>query len=461
MLLGIALAVLSAQGQAQEPGVEGQEKGVTTGIDRENALRIQLTGHVDLHYLYRSDEIDQAGGILNGLGPPPPGTPENFWAGRISLRADIDVKDFVSGVIELENRSYENGMNKPFSFNNPDVPIEIKQGYIEVGRFLSPQIDLRIGVQNLTLRNRPQDEPFFMDLGESEGFFRGFQPVGKFISNTVDRDIGQATGVRFFYSPGEIATLQGFWMTYTDGSGTPKNESIYGVVANSLLGENWSSWLLVVAVKGNGDQLGVIETFGAGVDGYLDASKDWEVFVEAYGQTGTLTHPPAAVRKEAYAYNAGARWLGLFNNKFWIEAADSWRSGDRHPGATHDQAFQSYENVNRFLIMESSEFGLDIDTDITCARAALGVGPFEVMGRPFRIQCDEGWFTAVAPIQSVAATGNARRWGLESDLSFIWDYNSSFSLSLRGAWLADSQILSRLTGDDHAWLVLFSANLNF
>src|SRR6185503_8945953 len=95
-------------------------------------------------------------------------------------------------------------------------------------------------------------------------------------------------------------------------------------------------------------------------------------------QAGTLRHAPAAVHKEAYAFNLGARYLGFFDRKLWIEAALARRSGDRRAGDDHDQAFQSYENVNRFLILESSEFGLDVDTNVTSTRLTVGVGPFDV-----------------------------------------------------------------------------------
>jgi hypothetical protein len=450
-VLGLAL-LLAAQGQ---PPAQSQETGVTTGTDRGSALRLQVSGHLDLHYVYRSPEVDDAGGALNGLVPAALGT-GNFWAGRIGLRTDIDVKDLVSGVIELENRSFERGINKPFSASPPDTPIQIKQGYIEAGDFLTPQLNLRIGVQNLTFRNRPQDEPFFMDLGESDGFFRGFHPAGSFVGNTVDRDIGQATGIRLLYSPFEIMSIQAFWMVYGEGGGTSQDESVYGVVANSLLGENWSTWLLLVAVKGGGNHFGTIETLGFGVDGYVDDAKELEVFVEAYGQGGTLQHAPGAVHKEAYAFNAGFRYLGSFDHKLWFEAALSRRSGDRHPGDDHDQAFQSYENVNRFLVMESSEFGLDVDTNVTCARAAVGAGPFNVSGRPLRFQLDVGRFAAVAPVLTAG-----RQWGIESDLSATWNYNDSFSLSLKGAWLGDSDVLHRLTGESHAWLFVFGADLKF
>ena len=458
MPLAFSLALLlAAQAPPQDPP---QEPPVTTGSDPGSALRLQLSGHIDLHYLYRSPTIEDAGAQLNQIAPGTTGA-STQWSGRISLRADVEVKDLVSGVIELENRSFENGINKPFGAVPPDTPMEIKQGYIEVGQFLTPELDVRIGVQNVTFRNRPQDEPFFMDLGESEGFFRGFNPAGSFVSNSVDRDIGQPVGVRAFYTPAEVATIQAFWIIYQEQGGTSQNEAVYGLVGNTLLAENWSTWLLGTVVNGGGDRLGAIWTIGAGVDGYLGEAKDLELFAEVYGQGGTLQHAPAAVHKEAYAFNVGSRYLGFFEKKLWIEAAVSRRSGDRHPGDTHDQAFQSYENVNRFVILESSEFGLDVDTNVSQVRGAVGAGPFDVSGRPLRVQVDVGHFAAVTPIESVPQIGNARQWGTETDLTFTWSYNESLVFSLKGAVLAGSEVLDLLSGTNHAYTLVFGADLRF
>lgn len=451
LALGLLLA---AQAAPQEPPV-------TVGTDRSSAVRLQLSGHLDLHYLYRSPAIEETGALLNSLAPGVPNT-EAQWSGRISLRTDVQVKDLVSGVVELENRTFEKGINKPFSANAPDSQVDVRQGYVEAGDFLTPLLNLRIGVQNVTFRNRPQDEPFFMDLGESGSFSAGFHPTGGFVSNSVDRDVGRATGARLFYSPFEVATLQAFGMIYQQRRGTAEDELVYGLAANSLLAEQWSAWILFTMVSGgSGDRRGDIGTIGAGVDGYLGASKDLELFAEVYGQGGTLQHAPGAVHKEAYAFNAGARWFLFESRKFWLEAALSRRSGDRHAGDDHDQAFQSYENVNRFLILESSEFGLDVDTNVTAARVAIGAGPFDVDGRPLRIQLDLGRFAAVTPLESAPAAGNSRQWGVESDLSFIWSYNDSFALSLKGAWLADSDLLKRLGGENHAVTVVFGADLRF
>lgn len=430
-----------------------QEPPVTTGSDRGSAVRLQVTGHLDLHYLYRSSEIEQAGVALNGIAPVPDRS-ENFWSGRISLRTDLEVKDFVTGVIELENRSFERGLNKPFGADPPDTPVQIRQGYIDIGQFLTETLNVRIGVQNIVFKNRPQDEPFFMDLGESEGFFRGFQPGAGAVGNTVDREIGQPVGVRFFFSPFEIMTLQAFWIVYGEGGGTARDESVTGFVANSLLGENWSAWLLFAVVTGDDDGLGEIRTLGLGLDGYLGDDKSLEVFVEGYVQGGRLRNPPAPVRKQANAAALGARWF--IDRRFWIEAAAARRSGDRRSGDDGDQAFQSYENVNRFLVLESSEFGLDVDTNLSSVRIAVGAGPFEVDGRPLRIQADVGRFAAVTSVLSLG-----RNWGIETDLGVTWNYNDSLNLSIRAAWLADSELLRRLAGEHDCWLAVFGADLRF
>jgi len=167
------------------------------------------------------------------------------------------------------------------------------------------------------------------------------------------------------------------------------------------------------------------------------------------------------VHKEAYAFNLGARLFVGDRHPLWLEAALSRRSGDRHPGDDHDQAFQSYENVNRFVILQSHEFGLDVGTNVTIARAAAGAGPFELSGRPLRIQLDVGHFAAVTPIETVTAAGMSRQWGTETDLSFIWSYNQSFALSLKGGWLARSELLKVLGGEDHALTIVFGADLRF
>lgn len=422
-----------------------QDPPVTIGTEPHSAVRLQLSGHIDPHYMVRSGAINEAGGVLNGLVLETGSS--NAWSGRIGLRADIEVKDRVSGVIELENRSFDEGLNRPFGSDPETDDLDIKQGYIEAG---GSWINLRIGVQDVVFRNRPHDDPFFMDLGEVEGFFDGFSASA--IRNTVDRDVREAVGLRLFYTPFEIVTLQALWAVTGEGGGTSDDESVAAFAASALLSESMAIWILAAAVSG-GPGLDRVGTLGAGVDGYLGTGKEIEIFAEGYVQGGRLT---ADVRKEAFAVNVGSRYVA---GKLQVEAAFSHRSGNRRTTDRIDQAFQSYENENRFIILQSSEFGLDVDTNLSVLRAAVGLGSFDLSNRPFRVQLDVGKFAADKPFTA----GRKEDWGVEGDFSLTWSWNESFQFWLKGAWLLGSAILEELTADreDDARLLVFGAGLKF
>jgi hypothetical protein len=239
-----------------------------------------------------------------------------------------------------------------------------------------------------------------------------------------------------------------------------RGESVYVLAVNSLLAEHWAGWVLATVVTAGQPHLKQIETFGTGVDGYLGTERLIEVFFEVYGQTGTLTTDPFTVRKSAYAFNVGTRFL-MEGGWAWIEPAFSERTGDRRPGDHRDSAFQSYENENRFLILQSSEFGLDVDTNVRLVRAAVGAGPIPLAeGRPLRVQLDVGRFTAMQPLPQAGAS---RQWGVETDLSATWGYNASLAFKIQGAILWDSGLLGALTATDRsqAYMIVAGADFRF
>lgn len=449
MLCALLLAMLP-----QDP----PEGKVVTGHERSSAVRLEFSGHFDLHYVSRDGAINEAGSTLNGF--PGSQSTTNAWAGRLNLRVDATVKDSVRGVLELENRSFEDGLNEPFSSDPRTDTILIRQGFVDVPDFLTPGLDVRVGIQNLTIRNRPHDEAFFLDLNESESFFGGFSAAGARIQNTVDRDVREATGIRLDWAPNDFMKLEGAALVYGEGGATSQDESVYVLALNSLLGEHWAAWILAALVTGGDPHLDEVATFGAGVNGYLGAGRLLEVFAELYGQTGTLVSSPVSVRKQAYAFNVGGRFLSPCGC-YWVEAAFSERTGDRRAGDDRDQAFQSFENENRFLILQSAEYGLDVDTNVRLIRAALGTGPIPLAeGRPLRLQLDAGRFTAMEPLPG---TGSTRQWGLETDLSATWAYNESLSFKLQIAGLWGSGLLDALTvdGQESAYLVVAGADFRF
>ena len=267
------------------------------------------------------------------------------------------------------------------------------------------------------------------------------------------------------WSPNDFMSFQAAALVYGEGGPTASDESVYLLTANSLLAEHWAAWILAADVSGGDPGLRDVVTVGAGVDGYLGDSRELELFAEVYGQSGTLTSSPT-VRKTAYAFNLGARYVGVVFERLWLEAALSERSGDRRPGDHRDEAFQSYENENRFLILQSGEFGLDVDTNVRLLRMALGYGPIPLVDRrPIRFQLDVGRFSAKQDLFTGggAKLTSTRQWGVETDGSASWSYNESLSFKLQAAWLWGSELLETLTtrGADRAFLVVAGADFRF
>ena len=457
----LALAALLALQAAQEPPPPAADGRVTAGPDRHSAVLIQVSGHIDVHYLLRDGPLNEAGAALNGL--PPETSSTSAWAGRASLRADVSLKDAVSGVLELENRSFDDGYNLPFASDPEEDGFALKQAYIEAGAFLSSALALRIGVQDITCRNRPHDEPFFLDLGESEGFHEGFSPAGGgHVRNTVDRDVQEAVGAKLTWSPADFAMAQAFWTVYQENGPSSDDESIAAIFLNAQTSESLAFWLMGALVSGGADpDLGRIWTVGAGADGYL-WGKSLELFGEAYVQRGELVDADRDIRRRAWAGQAGLRCYDLPVDRLWVEGAAALRSGNNGTDDGVDESFESCENENRFLVMQSAEFGLDVDTNLRLFRAAAG---WSLADPAVRFQVDAGYFRADAPLRDAAGARltDERQWGLETDVTVRWSYNDSLLFWIQGAWLANAWIVEDLTrdGDDGAGVFVAGADLKF
>jgi hypothetical protein len=417
---------------------------VAPGGERWSAVRIDVSGKVVLRYSAPGAEVNQLAGAGAGSG--------DFWSGRFGVRLDATVQDGVVGTIELETRSYDDGLNLPLSSDPGEEELVIKQGYIDVPGFLSDKLRLRVGVQRYSVRTRPHDAAFFLDLGEAEGFFSGVSPATGDGAWVADRDVLEATGVRLQWTPYEILTVDAFAHVYAEGGPGSSDEAVYGLSASARVADAMAAWILAVLVSG-GPGFEQVWTAGAGWNGYLGEGKPVELWLEVYAQGGETT---GAADHAAWAFNAGARWVG---EGAWVEVGLEFRSGDEQGADGDNEAFLSYENQNRFLILESAEFGLDVDTNLVLVRGAAGLGPFQVASRPLRIRLDVGHATAAEPFGVAAVDG----WGLETDLTVAWDYNESLVFSFQGAWLAGSDVVEALSldGEDDAWSLLAGANLKF
>jgi hypothetical protein len=423
-------------------------------------VKVELSGRIDLHFVCRDAALDETANSLN-LGALFDLKSTHFWAGRATLRADIAAEG-ATGVIEIENRSFDDGQNVELGQSSEVDEIALRQAWIEAADFAAAGLVLRAGVQNVTWRNRPHDEPFFLDLGESEGFNEGFFSFfGAHVRNTADRDVREPVGVHLRYDPFPFGAAHFIAMVYGEGGSSDADETVYAIALNSMLAETAAAWLMGAYVLGAAPTDSHLWSIGAGASGYLGEGRALELFGEAWLQGGTLL---PGLDKRAFALNAGARWVGVLDRRIWLEGAFSFRSGNKEIGDDTDEAFQSYENENRFIALQSAEFGLDIDTNVRGVRGAVGFGPIELDGRPLRVQLDVGHFRAVEPVRNASgAPFGGLDWGLEADLSVTWDWSAALSFRVKGALLTGSELLEATTwaAVDRASLLVLGADFRF
>lgn len=419
---------------------------------------ISLSGRLDLHAVHREGTLEEARGNLNSAASPEPD--DTFFSGWLSLRLDAEISDTIHGVLELETQPYSGGKVNGFATDAVDGLVE--QAYIDVSRFLHDKLSLRLGIQKIQLKLRPHAEPFFLDVSRAESFYSGVVtgPAASFARATADRDLSEAAGARLLWEPEEFLLFQAFAGLTGEAGSVKEDEGLFYAYGNVWIPERASGHVLVALVSGAGGG-SEVWTVGIGVDAY--PWRPLEAFAEVYLQTGSLD---SNTDKSAWALNLGGR---LWRENLWIEAAFAWRTGDDDPTDGEDGAFQSYESVEQFLLVESAEVGLDWDTNVRSIRLAAGVERWDLGGAftDVSVRIDVGLFRFNENVRSstgtVLVSDSDDAIGNEVDLTVAWTYDERLTFRLRAAVLTGSDVLEALTAsrDDSAAAVLLGAELRY
>jgi hypothetical protein len=211
-------------------------------------------------------------------------------------------------------------------------------------------------------------------------------------------------------------------MTTIEGGDASSDESPVAALLNFPLSERSALFLGALFVSGTGSER--VTTWGGGTDWYFGPERELELFGEGWMQSGSMG---GGVSKRAWGGQLGAR---VVTGPWRAEASGSWRSGDEDPADGTDEAFQSYEGEERFRIVESAEFGLDWDVNLTSLRLSL----VRRLGDSAEARLDAGRFRTAE-----AAAGLDRDLGVELDAVVTWELSSAARL-----WVA----LAALTGSD-------------
>lgn len=430
-----------------------------------DAVRIAVDS--DQYWVLQDRTLVEAASVLN-TGAADAIHTQDFWYARMALRLDGQAGDDVAWRVELEAPTRVRRAIVPWGTAALEEVV-VSQVWADV-RF-DAEWSMRAGIQDVKLSNRPPGigEPFFLDLGDAESFFPSDPPaLPTAVRNTVERVGSRPTGVRVRYDPNPFILAEAFVLGVEEGPGgfsMRHSEYVAGLHATVAIPEDVSLFLLATFHSGpfHGSRL---VTVGAGVDAYLDDARTLELFAEVYGQFGSLIDEAGIdVEKEgAFAAAAGAR---KHLDGWWLEAAYWHLTGDERATDGHDSAFQSYENVDQFLVLEDDELGLDVDTNYRAVKLAAGwgLGPGLLRKDDLHARLDVGWFQLDAPLLGPGGATLTRRddLGIEVDATVAWQAFDALDFRLRAGWLFSSDVLEAIapSAKEDTYMVAAGFGLRF
>lgn len=378
-------------------------------LQRPPAPSLTFSGSLRLEYFARDSAIEELRSRLAGFTGPR--GDDTFLSADARVRFDARLPD-VRVTSELAVLPYDDGANRGLGAGDSEAIL--KQLFADLEGFLAPDFTLRAGAFEYAWRIRPHGEPFLLDLGRAESFFSG----------AGDRDLNQAAGALLKWRAGDFVEIEALWMTSIEGGSASSDESPIALLVNFPLGERSAVFLGALHVAGEGAPR--VTTWGGGADWYFGPDRELELFGEGWMQAGRISR---GVSRRAWAAQAGAR---VVTGDWRTEVSGAWRSGDDDPADGREETFQSYEGQERFRIVESAEFGLDWDVNLSSIRFSLA----RRLGESADARLDAARFQLSEPV-----AGFDRDLGIEVDGSVTWECSRAVAAWIAGAILFGSDTL--------------------
>ncbi|MBI4244049.1 MAG: hypothetical protein HY606_08170 [Planctomycetes bacterium] len=457
--------------------LDAKDGKISVGDDVE----VKLSGGFNFDYVTRDKAILEGENAINEAGGGKMDT-TNFFTGRATVRSQVTWSDKVSGLMELETRSINAGSWQTFGSDSGAMDLDVEQLYLDLKGFINPTLNWRWGVQDVRFKNAAWDDSFFMDITESESAWSGFTADGTRTKNFTFRDTIEPVGVNVMWGGmDKPCTLNVFYFDVVEGGGAiSTDEQVYGAVySHTLTGMSFGELkfgVTAVGFAGGGSIKGEsLWTFGLSADAML-MDKQLEAFAEYYNQSGdtrddkSLT-PSGDIDKKAYAYQVGTRftpnvanWQGV-----WAELRYTFVTGDDSPTDADDESFQSYENVDDFLVVESNDFGMDVDTNYNAWKIKLGKKDIDVaaLGK-LSVALKYGVFKFNEDIygilgQTAALVTNEDQLGNELDVDVDLWYSQSLGFYFKLGSLRGSDLLDKITPSDESstWVTVLGAKVTW
>ncbi len=379
--------------------------------------------------------------------------------------------------------------------------LEIEQVYVEFRDILARDsgLDLRLGITDYALDFRENGHPFLIDVQNSENPF--LSPTGSQQYLIMDTQTGNpvwdvkdadsrriaatpngrnsqdAAGVLARYATeNELVTLDTYIFDIFESYESNRDDWVIGSTATFYFDEDRQTGKIApTALLLLNDSRATMATLGGGIQYFPMPEKVLELYTEGYGQFGHYARgvnidagpgglPPARrlstiTQQGAYAFYAGMRVQapkieGEPEEREDVDFFGGWQpyldlsyweiSGDTKAQDTKNEAFVSLENNNQTLIVESSYWGLDIDTNYRAFRVEAGFYPLESLHvatafASFHLHKNNG--TADNHVGS-----KRNKIGDELDLILSYEYSTHVTMQLGTGFLWDARALGETGG---------------
>jgi hypothetical protein len=485
----------------------------TGGTGKEETLKLMINGGADVAFSYESGQLRETSHWLNGgLGNVDEGRdPYYYFNGPAWLSFVASLQDNVELTIVLrtipnsdDNHFQDNGGNDPITNrrnwgDDLNGAVFVKYAYMRVKELFNPQWSLSIGQMDVIWDIRGKGNAIFLDVAHAESPWGDIERAWATTVRTESTPVGFKVG----FNPDRLNLELGLFPVTQEaqaaglGIATP-----YGARQQGLY---YVSGIYNIDDQGN--KIGAIIAFFHGINpgdnvwtiglaGSFSPGKDFELFGEGYvqggqswsqGRRGIPNAAPVPVHGDdgthrAYAFLLGGRMdipgdtavmleLHLYyaTGHDMDEGTQFGRADGFNVAANDDSSeFMSYENYDVMVILNSNEWGYDLDNNIfqITGQVGLMVSTGGAMKNNLHLIAKLAY--AVAPEEwAVAATANhpqdeVTAYGFEIDLTARWFMNKNASIYWTFAYLAGSQVaeLFSFDEDDFAWTMLLGFSVS-
>lgn len=496
-----ALIALSAF--AQEPRVR------TGGEGRESTVRLFVNGGWEIGIAHESGRFrESAYRLVRGAGVPAGAREGHTFAnGAVHLDVHAVLEGDVGVYVRLQNTRYRSSDRLPpgfrpdvfgpgiseFSRSNlaggsGDVELELKRAEIRLNDVFARGVTLRLGVQDAVFDVRGRGDAFFLDVSRAESPWgeignAWFGPVRK--ENSA---LGLHLGIGRFgiglFQVGDAAHR-----LLAIPAGDAAEERLAFVTAVFDLDEAGSRAGGIVALMNGTAHGDDVWTIGAAASVRLTGRL--EVFGELYAQAGTAIQagnseldaavtgfvPVTDLEARGRAGRIGARLEFPGGSPAWIELAVLYISGFEQdaarmstgtgdlagvPANSETREFLSYENNDDMMILDSNEWGFDIDDNIlqVKVKGGLSFGGGGPEGTAWTLVGKMAWARAVEKYLVGPGPASEDDYGIELDVTVGYDFNRNADLFLTVARLFNSDLMALFNrgADESMFLVLLGTS---